>query len=245
MATPRLFTQAPISAGAILTFEKGQAVYLGRVMRLSPGAAVTLFNGRNGEWSARIVGISKKSVEVEAVQRLRSQLPEPGPWLAFAPVKKVGTDFIIQKATELGVERFCPIFTRHTATKRLNTSRFMANVAEAAEQCERLTLPIISPPCDLENLIAGWPRKRWLLVCDETGHGKPLEWTFDNLAKEDGGSPACGFLIGPEGGLEATELARLASLPFVRRVSLGPRILRAETAALAALACWQSRLGDW
>ena len=173
--------------------------------------------------------------------QFRRQDSTPGPWLAFAPVKKARTDFIVEKGTELGVSRLWPIFTRHTATQRVNTARLRATAIEAAEQCGRLSIPDVSDPSNLDRLMAEWPADRDLLVLDETGGGRPLA----EVAAEAGAGPPPGFLIGPEGGFARTELDELANRSFVTLVGLGPRILRAETAALSALACWQAVAGDW
>ena len=233
----RLFVEEDLAAGAIVTLGAEQAHYLGRVMRLGAGDTVLLFNGRDGEWRARVQAVGKRDAELVPQERLREQPAATGPWLAFAPVKKTGTDFIVQKATELGAARLIPVRTANGQTERFNTGRLTATAIEAAEQCERLDLPEVAEMVDLAALLDAWPADRILYLLDETGAGMPLA-----AAVTEG---AAGFLTGPEGGFQAAELAVAAGCPFVRRVTLGPRILRAETAGLAALAVWQALAGDW
>ncbi len=237
----RLFVEAGLAEGARVDLSAAQAHYLGHVMRLGPGAPVVAFNGRDGEWRTRIESLEKNRGALAAEARTRPQHPEPGPWLAFAPLKKARTDFIAEKATELGASRLWPVFTRRTASIRVNPGRLRARAVEAAEQCGRLSVPEVAEPVDLERLIAQWPAGRRLLVLDETGQGEPIA----AVLAAPGADAACGFLAGPEGGFEDAELDALDKLPFATRVGLGPRTLRAETAALAALACWQATHGDW
>ncbi len=217
-----------------------QSHYLLNVMRAGPGHAVALFNGRDGEWRGSIDSVRRTRCAVAVETRLREQAPEPGPWLLFAPLKRAGTDLVAEKATELGAELLWPVFTRFTAAGRVNEQRLLANAVEAAEQCERLTVPEVRPPAPLEQILAEWPSGRQLLVLDETGTGCPIA---DIAARTPPGPVA--FLTGPEGGFAKTELDALRDLPFAVAVGLGPRVLRAETAALAALACWQALHGDW
>ena len=176
--------------------------------------------------------------------RTRAQTVEPDLWLAFAPIKRARIDFLVEKATELGVSALLPVFTRHTAVERVNVERLRAHAVEAAEQTERLSVPTLHEPQTLSGLLANWPAPRRLLMCDEAGSGAPIALA---LAALDGPARAApwAILIGPEGGFAADELANLHGLPFVTPVSLGPRILRADTAAIAALSCWQAALGDW
>lgn len=236
----RLYVDGNLASGAAVDIAPEQAHYLGRVMRLAVGDAVLLFNGRDGEWRAEIADIGKRAARLMPVERTRPQSEDPGPWLAFAPVKKTGTDFIVQKATELGAGQLMPVQTANTQTGRLNTERLQTVAVEAAEQCERLTVPPIDDMAGVEALISNWPADRTLFVLDETGAGKPIAAALNGAA---GG--AVGFLVGPEGGFQAQELDRFAKLPFVVPVTLGPRILRAETACLSALAVWQAVAGDW
>lgn len=236
----RLFVEHGLSAGAQVGLEPGQAHYLINVMRLRGGDRVALFNGRDGEWAAVIdrIGRGKCSLAVEA--RTLPQAAGPDVWLVFAPVKRAPLDFVVAKATELGVSALWPVFTRHTAVERVNTGRLRAIVIEAAEQCGRLDVPGVIAPAPLEDALARWPGERRVLLCDEGGGGPPIA---EGLAAASGGPWA--VLTGPEGGFAAGELDALRKLPFVTPVGLGPRILRAETAALAALACWQAWIGDW
>jgi len=236
----RLFVDAALGARAEVGVDAGQAHYLNHVMRLAPGDTVLAFNGRDGEWRARLKDTGKNHCALTIESQTRVQAVEPGPWLAFAPLKKTPMDFVATKATELGVSRLLPVFTCLTAARRVATARLRANAREAAEQCGRLSVPEVAEPVNLEALIAAWPGGRRLLVPDESGSGMPLGQA---LAKEADGDYA--FMIGPEGGFTPDELDELRKLPIVTMVGLGPRILRADTAALAALACWQSLVGDW
>ena len=232
----RLFVDAALGPGGGVGLDAGQAHYLERVMRLGPGDAVLVFNGRDGEWRAHLEDNGRKRRALAIERQTRPQAAEPGPWLAFAPLKKTPMDFVAIKATELGAARLLPVFTRLTAARRVATARLRANAREAAEQCGRLSVPEVAEPVALEALLAAWPGGRRLLVPDESGGGIPL-------AEALSGDHA--FLIGPEGGWAPDELDALRKLPFVTAVGLGPRILRADTAALAALACWQGLVGDW
>lgn len=244
-ARVRLFVAADLAAGGAVALAPEQAHYVSRVMRLGAGDALLLFNGRDGEWLAEIAETTKTRVGVRIERKTREQVPEPGPWLAFAPLKKAETVFLVEKATELGVERLMPVVTRRTASERVNVPRLIANAIEAAEQCERLTVPVVDEPVALARLLADWPRERTLFVGDEQGGGEPLvDVLMASRSPVPGIAPSHGFLIGPEGGFEREELDGLRDLPFVTRVGLGPRILRAETAAVAALACWQAVCGD-
>lgn len=236
----RLFVAADLTAGASVGLDAAQAHYLGTVMRARKGDALALFNGRDGEWRAVIDGFGKGWCSVALGERLRPQTAEPDLWLVFAPIKRARIDFIAEKATELGVSALWPIFTRHTAVGRVNVERLRANAVEAAEQCERLTVPEILAPATLDEALADWPAGRALLVLDESGAGAPAA---DALADLPPGPAA--VLTGPEGGFAKSELDGLRALPFVTHIGLGPRILRADTAALAALACWQAWCGDW
>jgi 16S rRNA (uracil1498-N3)-methyltransferase len=237
-----LFVEADLCPSAAVPLSAKQAHYLGTVLRLRAGAGIAVFNGRDGEWLARIETLNKNGATLAAVERRRKQIPEPDLWLVFAPIKRAPIDFLAQKATELGVSRLWPVFTRNTQVKRVNLARLRANAIEAAEQCGRLGVPEVAEPVSLERLIADWPPGRRLLVPDETGGGRPLA---EVLSAADGKAQPCAILTGPEGGFARSELDELGNLAFVSRVGLGPRILRADTAALAALACWQALLGDW
>lgn len=236
----RLYMTKELSASLKIDAVGAPAHYLAGVLRLTRGDVLGVFNGRDGEWLARINSQGKGRCELTIERQLRPQRDEPGPWLLFAPIKKTGVDFVIEKATELGVSRLWPVFTQHTQSARVNLDRLRSRAIEAAEQCRRLTIPDIAEPIALDALESHWPRDRRLIVMDERGEGRPLA----EIVHHFDGSPA-GMLVGPEGGFATSELDALAALPFVTRASLGPRILRAETAAIAALVCWQALAGDW
>ena len=243
---PRLFVTADIGAGHAVALSSGQAHYLENVMRLSPGDAVVLFNGRDGEWAGHIAELGRGAGSVSAECLRRPQAAEPDIWLLFAPIKRGPMDFLIQKAVELGVSRLWPVLTRHTDVGRFNMERARSTVVEAAEQCERLTLPDVREPARLEDVLSGWPEERRLLACAESGPVRPIADVLEELkSRRPGDDAGMALLIGPEGGFATSELDALGNLPFVTAAGLGPRVLRAETAALAALACWQSVLGDW
>lgn len=243
--SPRLFVDTDLGPEKPLVLGVAQAHYLGHVMRLGRGDRIRVFNGRDGEWSAVIEKLEKSRCSVTLDQQLQIQNPEPGPWLSFAPVKKTQTDFIVEKATELGAARLCPVFTGYTNSTRINLERMRARAIEASEQCGRLTVPDIAEAMTLDKFMETWPSNRRLLVLDETGAGRPIAGVLEGLRDGPNGlSHDCGFLSGPEGGFEASELDALKKLDFVTGVGLGQRVLRAETAALSALACWQAILGE-
>jgi 16S rRNA (uracil1498-N3)-methyltransferase len=249
---PRLFVTGDLGGGRAVDLTAGQTHYLKNVMRLAPGGAVTLFNGRDGEWQGRIDTLGRSAGSAVPEQQTRPQAAEPDLWLLFAPLKRGPLDFLVQKAVELGVSELRPVLTRHTEVGRVNTDRLRAIVLEAAEQCERLTLPQVREPVTLEAALASWPDGRRLLACAEFGPARPIGSVLAEMGAAFAaqstpatpGSPAA-LLTGPVGGFTTTELDGLRNLPFVTAVALGPRVLRAETAAIAALACWQSVLGDW
>lgn len=220
-----------------------QAHYLFSVMRLGPGAPVLLFNGRDGEWLATVAEAERRGGSLVCRRQTRPQDAPPDLWLAFAPIKKARTDFIVEKATELGCARVLPVRTRHTQAERVNIARLRAHAVEAAEQCGRLSVPEVAQPVTLADhlseMASSTPRRR-LLFCDESGGGAPALAVLRTAP-----SGPWTVLIGPEGGFDAGERARLAAYPLAVSVSLGPRILRADTAAVAALALWQAALGDW
>ncbi|HXS41312.1 MAG TPA: 16S rRNA (uracil(1498)-N(3))-methyltransferase [Stellaceae bacterium] len=235
----RLFVDADLAAGQSLALGPEQTHYLKSVLRLKEGAVVALFNGRDGEYAARIESFARNLCSLRIEAQIRAQAAESDLWLVFAPIKRARIDFLIEKATELGAAALFPVMTRYTAVERVNLARLKAHAVEAAEQSERLTVPAIHPPQPLERLIAGWDGRRRLLLCDETGTSPPIA-----AALKDAHRGPWAVLIGPEGGFAETELDALKKLPFVCPVSLGPRVLRADTAALAGLAVLQALLGD-
>jgi 16S rRNA (uracil1498-N3)-methyltransferase len=240
--TIRLFVDQDLRAGGEIQVDSDRAHYLRHVLRLERGAPVDLFNGRDGEWRSRLVAAAKGHATLAIEQQLRPQTSERDLWLVFAPVKRTRIDAIAEKATELGVCALLPVVTQRTAVERVNVERLRAIAIEAAEQCERLSVPEVRPPVTLGKLLAEWPADRRLLLCAEAGAVRPIA---DALrAHADGITAPWAVMIGPEGGFARSELDALVKLPFVMPVGLGPRILRADTAALAALACWQAILGD-
>lgn len=240
----RLYVDHSLTEGAAFDLDRQQGHYLRHVMRLGAGDTVHLFNGQDGEWRGVIAVAGRAQATVTPRERVRDQRAGPDLWLAFAPVKRARIDLIAEKATELGVAAIVPVMTENTSVSRVNTDRLRANTIEAAEQCGSLTLPEIRQPVCLADLLADWPVGRRLMVCDETGGGEPV---LDALQRIRGAaeSDAWGILTGPEGGFSRSELDLMAENPIVTRVGLGPRILRADTAAIAALVCWQAVLGDW
>ena len=233
---PRLFVDQALAEGATLTLDGPPAHYLGTVLRLQAGAEVKLFDDLTGEWLAELVEAGRKRVRVTVARRLRPREAVPDLWLLFAPIKRGRIDWLVEKATELGVARLAPVLTRRTVVDKLNLERLRAHAIEAAEQCERTALPELEAPAALEKVLAAWPAGRPLYFADEGG-GAPLA-----EAVEPG--PAA-ILIGPEGGFTDEERAAIRAVPQARPVSLGPRILRADTAALAAVSVWMAKAGDW
>ena len=241
----RLYLEEDLAAGATLGLDHGRAHYLRSVLRLGRGARLALFNGRDGEWSARLDAMGKGWASLVVEEKLRDQTRAPDLWLVFAPIKRARIDFLAEKATELGVSRLQPVMTRFTAVSRVNEERLAANAREAAEQCGRLDVPEVGKVRDLFDLLGEWPAERRLLVCAESGPADPIAEVLRGLNQADSDrAPPCAVLAGPEGGFAPAELDGLANLPFSSLVGLGPRVLRADTAALAALACWQAILGD-
>ena len=238
----RLYVDDDLAEGRSIGLDHARAHYLRSVLRLGRGAAVALFNGRDGEWRARIDGLGKGWASLLVESHLKTQDSTPDIWLLFAPIKRARIDFLAEKATELGVARLLPVSTRHTAVSRINRERLAANAREAAEQCERLSVPEVTELQRLFDLLADWPCERRLLVCAEAGPSRPLAEVLAEAA--DGPRGPWALLTGPEGGFAESELDALRKLPFVTAVGLGPRVLRSDTAALAALACWQAVLGD-
>ncbi|HEY0011583.1 MAG TPA: 16S rRNA (uracil(1498)-N(3))-methyltransferase [Allosphingosinicella sp.] len=231
---PRLFVEQALSEGASITLDGSPANYLANVLRLAPGAQVKLFDDRTGEWLAEITEAGRKRVTLAVTRHLRPREPVPDLWLLFAPIKRGRIDWLIEKATELGAARLVPVITQRTIVDRLNLDRLRAHAVEAAEQCERTALPELAEPQKLDRLLSAWPADRTLFFADEAGG--------DPFAPAPG---AAAILIGPEGGFTDAERAAVRALPQARPVSLGPRILRADTAAIAALSLWMAAAGDW
>lgn len=243
----RLYVEEPLQAGATLGLDHARAHFLRAVLRLKRGARIAVFNGRDGEWAARLDALGKGWASLVVEDQRRDQEPGPDLWLVFAPIKRARLDFLVEKAVELGVSRLQPAMSRHTAVSRVNRERLVANAREAAEQCERLDVPEVSEARPLFDIMGDWPSERRLLVCSERGAAEPLSVVLQAAAgggATGGGKDPWAILVGPEGGFARSELDGLCKLPFVTPVGLGPRILRADTAALFALACWQAFLGD-
>jgi 16S rRNA (uracil1498-N3)-methyltransferase len=295
----RLYVEAPLGEGARVEPSPPQAHYLLHVMRAREGDRVSLFNGHDGEWLARLVEVTKRACALACERRTQEQSDTPDLWLCFAPIKKTPADYVVQKATELGVRALQPVITRRTIVARVNLERVRANAIEAAEQSGRLTIPEIREPLALEKMLSTWPDNRRLVFCDEAGDAPPIAEALmmhlppplagggkfervsaKNLGEGGGdGSPSpkphslrelgsppparggrsdqieagdyarvstpFSILTGPEGGFDPAERDAIRACAFVAPVSLGPRILRADTAALAALAIWQGLRGDW
>jgi 16S rRNA (uracil1498-N3)-methyltransferase len=234
----RIHCAEPLREAARIDLGEGPAHYLRHVLRLPPGAEIALFNGQYGEFAGRIDGFAKSRVTIVLGACRRAPGTEPDLWLCFAPIKRTRLDAMVEKATELGVARLMPVFTRHTVMERVNRERLAAIAAEAAGQCERLSVPVVDEPVAFEELLAHWPADRPLITADESGGGTPIAEALAGL------SGPLAVLTGPEGGFARSELDALGRAVFVRRVGLGPRILRADTAAIAALAIVQAVAGD-
>jgi 16S rRNA (uracil1498-N3)-methyltransferase len=237
--SPRLYVRAPLTAGATVPLDRGQAHYLGTVLRLTSGESVLVFNGRDGEWRATLQA-QKRAAALTVEVRTRPQPMPADLHYLFAPLKAARLDYMVQKAVEMGVSVLQPVLTRHGQVTRVNSERMLANAIEAAEQCGLLSLPEIKPPAPLTDVLAGWDLERRLVFCDEDAELKSPVAALADLP-----SAPLAVLIGPEGGFSAEERDMLLKRPHVVRLSLGPRILRADTAAVAALAIVQAVVGDW
>src|SRR5207248_1258001 len=224
-----------------VTSDTAQAHRLRHVLRLGAGSTVTAFNEHDGEWLCRMTEEGRRGAALLPERQLRAAEAEPDLWLLFAPIKRARLDWLVEKATELGVAALVPVWTARTQPERFNRDRLQALAIAAAEQSERLSVPEIRTPEPLDKLLADWPSLRRLIVCDETGAGMPIAAALEALPA----MASAALLIGPEGGFTETELDALGKLPIVTRVGLGPRVLRAETAALAALAVFQAIAGGW
>ena len=237
----RLHLPQPLSAGAALAPTLDQSRYLTQVMRLKLGDALVVFNGQDGEWRCVLTDILKKGVVLTAQEQLRPQAIGPDVQLLMAVVKKSAMEFAVEKATELGVLHIRPILTARTQGHHLRLDRLDAIAIESAEQTGRMDLPAIDDPVRLADVLDGWDPGRRLMFCDETG-GAPV---MTALSAGEGAAAPWAILIGPEGGFSPQERDRLRALPYTTAVSLGPRVLRADTAAIAALTLWQAAVGDW
>ncbi len=234
----RLYVEHRLGQGQSVPLDKGQAHYLFGVMRQAVGSSVLLFNGTDGEWRADVVEAGKRGGSLLCAEKTRDLQMPPDLWLVFAPIKKARTDFIVEKAAEMGARRIVPVQTEFTNAGRIQRDRLQAHAVEAAEQCGGTFVPEVADLTRLDRLLDGWDVGRGLMFCDEAlagadaplGQGTPGPWAI---------------LIGPEGGFSDSERVRLRGLDFARAVTLGPRILRADTAAVAAMTVWQQALGDW
>lgn len=236
----RLFVEADLAEAATVACDAAQANYLKNVLRLKAGDPILLFNGRDGEWRATMADPGKRGASLSVATMVRGQDQGPDIDYLFAPLKRSRLDYMVQKATEMGVARLRPVLTRHTIAERVNVDRMRANVIEAAEQCGVLRIPDVEGPERLDRVIGQWDAARGLVFCDE---GSDLRSPLETLGGLEPGPLA--VLVGPEGGFDEDERALLSSKPFVTRISLGPRILRADTAAVAALALLNAVVGDW
>lgn len=237
MGHVRLYLDQPLGVGQTVSLMRDQAHYLFSVMRMRDGDALEVFDGRSGAYDARIAKAEKKGGTLTIGERTQPLQRPPDLWLLFAPIKKARTDFIVEKAAEMGAARIVPVQTDHTNADRIRRDRLQAHAVEAAEQCGGTYVPEVTDLCRLSDVLASWPDERQLMFCDETRAGAvgalpdtPGPWAI---------------LIGPEGGFSDAERRRLGAMAQAHSVSLGPRILRADTASVAALALWQAHLGDW
>ncbi|MCR8726612.1 16S rRNA (uracil(1498)-N(3))-methyltransferase [Frigidibacter sp. ROC022] len=236
-ASLRLYLDQPLAPGQSVALSQDQAHYLSTVMRQAAGSVFLAFNGRDGEWQLRLIEINRRRGLAVVEHQTREQGLPPDLWLLFAPIKKARTDFIVEKAVEMGAARILPVMTAHTNSERIRQDRLQAHAREAAEQCGATFVPPVAELTKLGKLLTGWPEDRRLAFCDESAPPGPA---FANAAPGP-----WALLIGPEGGFSGAERAQLLAKPFVTQIRLGPRILRADTAAVAALALWQNAVGDW
>ena len=238
--SPRLFVRDALATGATVTLDRDQANYLLNVLRLKPGARVLVFNGRDGEWGAAVGPHEKRAASLGVLEQTRPQTPASGLTYAFAPLKHARLDYMVQKAVEMGVATLQPVLTRRTQVARINQDRMRANAVEAAEQCGVLVVPAVEPELRFEAWLQSWPADAAVIFCDEAAE------TTDPIAALGMVTVSrLALVIGPEGGFDATERGLLLGRPGVVRLSLGPRIMRADTAAVAALAVIQAVIGDW
>lgn len=233
----RLYADVALGSGRTIDLNRDQAHYLFGVMRRRVGDRVDVFNGRDGAWSTEVSEASKRSGSLRVIEQVQQQRDPPDLWLLFSPIKKARTDFIVEKAAELGAARICPVQTDHTNSERIRQDRLQAHAIEAAEQCGGTFVPPVEALVPLSRVLDTWPVDRQLLFCDEAIAGE-----VRSIPEIEG---PWAVMVGPEGGFSAEERIRLRAMPNAHSVSLGPRILRADTAAVAALTLWQTRLGDW
>ncbi len=237
--TPRLHLDADLQATQDIPLAREQAHYLTHVLRLAGGDVVEVFNGRDGAWLAYLADVGKKAVTIRCERRVTDVTLPPDIDYLFAPLKHARLDYMVQKATELGVRRLRPVMTARTIAERVNLERMRANAVEAAEQCNLVFVPEVEEPQPLAKVIGVWDPSRRLIFCDETARD------LNPLSSLSGVAPPAAVLVGPEGGFTDEERQMLRARPFVTAISLGPRILRADTVAIAALAVVQAAIGDW
>lgn len=236
----RLYTKEELQENKTILLDENQTHYLKDVVKYSIGDTLSCFDNQNGEFLCQITNMNKKTTELIVKNKVKEFYSCPDIWLLFAPLKKDKTDFVIEKATELGVKKIIPTLTRYTITNNIKTERYIAQSIEASEQCQRTDLPIISTPQTLQDILQNWDSSRTLFFMDETLESKPFIEELKNTK-----NTKSAILIGPEGGFSAEEISTLRNLSFAKGATLGPRILRAETAVTASLSCWQMILGDW
>jgi 16S rRNA (uracil1498-N3)-methyltransferase len=236
----RLYTEEELIIDKTIFLNEQQTHYLKNVVKISNQDTLHCFDNKNGEFLCEIISINKKNTEILVKQKTKPYNQSPDIWLLFAPLKKDNTDFVIEKATELGVRKIIPTLTTHTITNNIKTERYLAQAIEASEQSRRTDIPEISSPQTLQTILTNWDKERTLYFMDETLESLP----FYELLKTSSSNKSA-LLIGPEGGFSKEELNTLRNSSFAKGATLGPRILRAETASLSALSCWQMVLGDW
>ena len=251
---PRLYIETDLATGAPVPLNDAQAHYLKNVLRRDAGDSILLFNGRDGEFAAEITELKKKGGLAAVREKTSEQKNEPDLWLLFAPVKRGPLETIVQKSVELGVGEIAPIITERTNAPKVNRERLRAIAIEAAEQCGRMTVPNLASPVKLDVRLADWPQDRRLMFCDEAGDDPTVEWggpegrakpALEILTGEHSNAHKWAIVIGPEGGFSPAERDMLRAHEMTTPVTLGPRILRADTAVIAAITLWQASLGDW
>jgi 16S rRNA (uracil1498-N3)-methyltransferase len=237
----RLFSDVELNLNQVISLDKNQTHYLFHVMKQEMGNFIALFDNKNGEFIGEIISINKKSCQLKIIEKSKDFTFAPDVYLLFSPVKKDNNDFIIQKSTELGVRKIIPVVTDYTNNHKFKIEKFKLNAIEASEQCRRVDIPEIDNPIKLSDLLSKWDSKRIFFYMNETGEGEDI---FSVFSKYEKNTPSA-ILVGPEGGFSEEELAYLSSLEFAKSVTLGSRILRAETAVVSSLSIWQATIGDW